>query len=135
LEKGDNFFQLISTLFCVVKRGFVEPCKMFLRSKLPCLGWRSADFVQGFLPKMFAGPAKHTRSSTKISMVVPSAFFKCGLSLMAYLSESVSKISVIKKEVVRGGEQTRVILISFIFSFFTSLPLSHSGSPKDLSHT
>jgi pentatricopeptide repeat protein len=23
-EKGDNFFQLISTLFCEVKRGFVD---------------------------------------------------------------------------------------------------------------
>jgi hypothetical protein len=34
-----------------------------------------------------------------------------------------------KKEVARGGEQTRVLSISFIFSFFTTLPLSHSGSP------
>jgi hypothetical protein len=33
------------------------------------------------------------------------------------------------KENARGGEQTRVLLISIIFSFFTTLPLSHSGSP------
>jgi hypothetical protein len=32
-----------------VRRGFVEPCRMFLCSKLPCLGWRSADFFQGFI--------------------------------------------------------------------------------------
>jgi hypothetical protein len=41
------------------------------------------------------------------------------------------KMSVfLKKEVARGGEGTQVLLISFIFSFFTTLPLSHSGSPK-----
>jgi hypothetical protein len=33
------------------------------------------------------------------------------------------------KEIARGGERTRVLSISFIFSFFTTLPLSHSGSP------
>jgi hypothetical protein len=27
LIKTGEFFQLISTLFCVVKRGFVEPCE------------------------------------------------------------------------------------------------------------
>jgi hypothetical protein len=32
------------------------------------------------------------------------------------------------KEVARGGEQTRVLSISFIFSFFTTLTLSHSGT-------
>jgi hypothetical protein len=32
------------------------------------------------------------------------------------------------KEVARGGERTRVLSISFIFSFFTTLPLSHSDS-------
>jgi hypothetical protein len=31
------------------------------------------------------------------------------------------------KEVARGGERTRVLSISFIFPFFTTLPLSHSG--------
>jgi hypothetical protein len=41
LKKGD-FFQLVPNLFCVVKRGF-EPCK-----NVPCLGWRSADFLQCF---------------------------------------------------------------------------------------
>jgi hypothetical protein len=30
-----------------------------------------------------------------------------------------------------GGERTWVLSISFIFSFFTTLPLSHSGSPFD----
>jgi hypothetical protein len=34
----------------------------------------------------------------------------------------------LKKEVARGGEQTWVLSILF-FSFFTTLPLSHSGSP------
>jgi hypothetical protein len=33
------------------------------------------------------------------------------------------------KEVDQGGAQTRILSISFIFSFFTTLPLSHSGSP------
>jgi hypothetical protein len=33
------------------------------------------------------------------------------------------------KEVARGGERTRGLSISFIFSFFSTLPLSHSGSP------
>jgi hypothetical protein len=51
LKKGPNFFQLVSNLFCVLKRGFVEPCKMFLCSKLPCLGRRSADFLQVFFAK------------------------------------------------------------------------------------
>jgi hypothetical protein len=37
---------------------------------------------------------------------------------------------LLKKEVARGGERTRVLLVSFIFSFFTTLPLSHSGSPQ-----
>jgi hypothetical protein len=36
----------------------------------------------------------------------------------------------ILKEVAWGGERTRVLSISFIFSFSTTLPLSHSGSPN-----
>jgi hypothetical protein len=54
------FFQLVSNLFCVVKRGFVEPCKnvLFVVNNLVYVGWRSADFLQVFLPKMFAGPAQ-----------------------------------------------------------------------------
>jgi hypothetical protein len=52
LKKGRIFFQLVYNLFCVVKRGFVEPCEnVFLSSKLPCLGWRSPDFLQGFFAK------------------------------------------------------------------------------------
>jgi hypothetical protein len=35
-----------------------------------------------------------------------------------------------KKEVARGGERTRALSISFIFSFLTTLPLSPSGSPQ-----
>jgi hypothetical protein len=35
-----------------------------------------------------------------------------------------------KKEVARGGERTRVLSISFIFSFLTTLLLNHSGSPQ-----
>jgi hypothetical protein len=48
----------------------------------------------------------------------------------------LSKINVfvfLKKEVARGGERTRVLSISFIFSFFTTILLSHSGSPRLLS--
>jgi hypothetical protein len=48
LENMGNFFQPVSALFCEAKRGFVEPCKMFHCSKLPCLGWRSADFYKVF---------------------------------------------------------------------------------------
>jgi hypothetical protein len=44
--------QLISTLLCEVKRGFVDPPKKwFLWSKLPCLEWRSADFYKVIFPK------------------------------------------------------------------------------------
>jgi hypothetical protein len=43
---------------------------MFHCSKLPFLGWRSADFLQGFFrPKCLQEQLKHVRSSTKISMV------------------------------------------------------------------
>jgi hypothetical protein len=52
-----------------IKRGFNEHVKMFLRSKLPCLGWRSEDFLQGFFhQKCLLDQRKHTCSSTKISM-------------------------------------------------------------------
>jgi hypothetical protein len=34
----------------------------------------------------------------------------------------------LKKEVARGGERTLVLSFSVIFSFFSTLPLSHSGS-------
>jgi hypothetical protein len=43
---------------------------------------------------------------------------------------SLLAFSFLKKEVARGGERPRVLSISFIFSFFTTLPLSHSGSPS-----
>jgi hypothetical protein len=57
LKKTGEFFRLVSNLFCVLKRVFVEPCKMFLCSKLSCLGWRSAGFLQCVLsPKIFASP-------------------------------------------------------------------------------
>jgi hypothetical protein len=36
----------------------------------------------------------------------------------------------LKKRLPGGREWTRVLSISFIISFFTTLPLSHSGSPK-----
>jgi hypothetical protein len=38
-------------------------------------------------------------------------------------------LKIFFKEVARGGEQTWVLSISFIFLIFTTLPLSHSGSP------
>jgi hypothetical protein len=42
---------------------------MFQCSKLPCLGWRSADFLQGFFrPKCLQEQLKQIRSSIKISM-------------------------------------------------------------------
>jgi hypothetical protein len=57
LKKRANFFQLVSDLFCVVKRGFIEPCKNVLCNKLPYIGWISADFWRGVLsPKIFARP-------------------------------------------------------------------------------
>jgi hypothetical protein len=40
------------------------------------------------------------------------------------------KFIYLKKEVAQGGgERTLVLSISFISSFFTLLPLCHSGSP------
>jgi hypothetical protein len=53
------FFQLMFTLFCVCsEQRFCRPLiKLFLWSKLPCLGWRSADFLQSVLsPIIYAGP-------------------------------------------------------------------------------
>jgi hypothetical protein len=46
-------------------------------------------------------------------------------------------IGLFFKEVARGGKRTLVLSISFIFSLFTTLPLSHSGSPtyKPLGHS
>jgi hypothetical protein len=46
-----EFFELIPTLFCEVKRGFFRPLKncSFGVCKFPCLGWRSAIFLQGVL--------------------------------------------------------------------------------------
>jgi hypothetical protein len=50
---------------------------MFQCSKLPCLGWRSADFLQGFFhPKCLQEQLKHTCSSTKISMSLPNNWRK-----------------------------------------------------------
>jgi hypothetical protein len=66
-KKGQMFFQLVSNLFWVVKRSFVEPWSFVI--VLPCLGWRSADFIEGFFcQKCLRDQCKHTRSSTKISM-------------------------------------------------------------------
>jgi hypothetical protein len=63
-KKRTIFFQLVSTLFCVVKRHFVEPC-----SKLPCLGGDQQTFYKFFFrPKCLQEQLKHVRSSTKISM-------------------------------------------------------------------
>jgi hypothetical protein len=51
---------------------------MFQCSKLPCLGWRSADFLQRFFrPKCLQEQLKHASSSTKISMgptAIPNFF-------------------------------------------------------------
>jgi hypothetical protein len=45
----------------------LSPVKMSQCSKLPCLGWRSADILQGFFrPKCLQEHLKHVRSSTKI---------------------------------------------------------------------
>jgi ABC-type tungstate transport system substrate-binding protein len=38
-------------------------------------------------------------------------------------------------EVARGGERTPILSISLIFSFFTTLLLSYSGSPESLLFT
>jgi hypothetical protein len=62
LKKGRTFFQLISTLFCEVKTGFVfrPPEKIVpLKYITLCLGWILANFLQGVLsPKIFAGPVQ-----------------------------------------------------------------------------
>jgi hypothetical protein len=49
-----------------VKRGFVDPWKIWSWSKLPCLGWRSANFLQRcpILQNIF-------RTSANILVLVP----------------------------------------------------------------
>jgi hypothetical protein len=70
LKKRHIFFSWSPTNFVLQREVLLSPVKMFLYSKLPCLGWSSADFLQGFFrQKMFPGPRKHTRS--KISMLGP----------------------------------------------------------------
>jgi hypothetical protein len=53
LKKRALFFQLVSTLFCEVKRGFVEPCKNEI----------SRLFTSLFRPKCLQEQLKHTRSA------------------------------------------------------------------------
>jgi hypothetical protein len=65
-----TFFQLIFALFCEVRwseERFTRPLppKKNLWSKSPCLGWRSANFLQGvFSPKNFF------RTSAKMHVLV-----------------------------------------------------------------
>jgi hypothetical protein len=65
---------------------------MFQCSKLPCLGWRSADFLQGFFrPKCLQEQLKHTCSSTKISMIVCKYIFIsrfCSQGVPTFVSEA-----------------------------------------------
>jgi hypothetical protein len=52
-----HFFQLISSLFCLVKRGFVEPYKNVPICRVNYLaqgGDQQTFYVQDFFPKMFA---------------------------------------------------------------------------------
>jgi hypothetical protein len=88
-EKG-IFFQLISTLFCEVNGGFVDPGK---HAKLPCLGWRSANFY-----KVFPPPPKKKSSAyffsgvTKISMgnSIQDVFVELGTTAGGPISFSIS---------------------------------------------
>jgi hypothetical protein len=38
-------------LYCKYREVLLSPVKMILCSKLPCVGWRSADFLKGFFAK------------------------------------------------------------------------------------
>jgi hypothetical protein len=61
---------MISSLFCVVQRGFVEPCKNVPMQNITLSRAEiSKIFTRFFSPKMFADQRKHTRSSSKISIV------------------------------------------------------------------
>jgi hypothetical protein len=67
-KKGD-FFSWSPPYFVKWREVLLSPVKMFQCSKLPCLGWRSADFLQGFFrPKCLQEQLKHARTSTTISM-------------------------------------------------------------------
>jgi hypothetical protein len=63
---------------------------VFRCSKLPCLGWRSAIFLQGFFrPKCLQELFKHARSSTKISMDRT-----CTVYILKYDSSTILRSSV-----------------------------------------
>jgi hypothetical protein len=47
-KKRVNFFNWSPPYFVKWREVLLSPVKMFQCSKLPCLGWRSADFLQGF---------------------------------------------------------------------------------------
>jgi hypothetical protein len=78
-KKGD-FFQLISTLFVKWREVLYTAEKLFLWSKFPSLGWRSADFLQGVLSQKNICRTCANRlvqPSSKISMLMchKSRFF------------------------------------------------------------
>jgi hypothetical protein len=53
-EKRDNFFQLISTLFCEVKRGFVDPRKIVpFEVNYLVQGGDQPIFLQGVLSQKY----------------------------------------------------------------------------------
>jgi hypothetical protein len=111
--KEGNFFQLVSNLFCAEKRGFVEPSKMFLCSKLPCLGWRSADFLQGFFcQKWLLDQREHTRSSV--------TFLCMFVSLCAHRDQLLSwtnckTVKVYSQKTVFGSRR-KILKKSFAFT-------------------
>jgi hypothetical protein len=73
---------------------------------------------------------KRYHPATLFELAIIDSFRRCNrhhFVLDRYRCDCTTKL--LKKEVARGGERTRVLSISFIFSFFTTLPLSHSGSP------
>jgi hypothetical protein len=47
-KKGRIFFSWSPPYFVKWREVLLSPVKMFQCSKLPCQGWRSADFLQGF---------------------------------------------------------------------------------------
>jgi hypothetical protein len=50
LKKGQIFYSWSPPYFVKWREVLLSPVKMILCSKLPCLGWRSAYFLQGFIP-------------------------------------------------------------------------------------
>jgi hypothetical protein len=69
-KNGRIFFSWPPPYFVKWREVLLSPVKMFQCSKLPCLGWRSADFLQGFFAQDVCKSSSniHVLHSIKISM-------------------------------------------------------------------